>query len=70
MSTAGSCAPGSGGFPRCPGRAAGVDDVENRIGLPQVIEELVAETAPLVRIRHKAGNVNHVDRDEPVSVVT
>jgi hypothetical protein len=39
--------------------------MDDGIGLPQVVEELVPEATPLVRIRYKSGDIDDIHRDEP-----
>jgi len=43
--------------------------MDDGIRLAQVVEELIAETTPLVRIRDESGNVDQRDRDEPDTVM-
>ena len=57
------------GFPRCPFLATGIDDMENRVCLSQIVEELVAEAASLMRIGNETRDVDHVDRDKTVPLV-
>ena len=45
--------------------AAGIDDLEDRVRLPEVVEELVPKPPPLVRLGHEARHVDQPDGDEP-----
>ena len=40
------------------GTAAGIDHVEDRIRLPEIVEELVAQSLALVGIRHETGYID------------
>jgi hypothetical protein len=42
--------------------------MEDRIGLPEMIEELVTEPLALVRIRDESRYIDHVHRDKTVPV--
>ena len=51
-------------FPFLVDGAGGVNDVDQYVRLPQVVEELVAHALPLVRSRHQTSDVDHLHRDE------
>ena len=43
------------------GGARRVDDVDQRVGVAQIVQELVAQPIPLVRARDQAGHVEELD---------
>ncbi len=45
------------------GSSRDVDHMNQRIGMPQVVEELVAQSLALVGTRDEPGNVEQLDRD-------
>src|SRR5208337_131993 len=50
------------------GPTACVDDMEDSIGLPEVVEELVPETLALVCIRYEPGDIDEIDGDKPDTI--
>lgn len=59
---------GTHGIPFAVGPAAGIDDMEDRIRLPEVIEKLVAEALALVGVGNKPGDIDQVHGNEPAAV--
>ena len=49
------------GIPLAVRPAAGIDDMQDCIRLPEVVEELVAQPLAFVRIRHEPGNIDQID---------
>src|SRR5208337_1528737 len=50
--------------------ATRIDDVEDRVGLPEVVKELVAQTLAFVRIRYKPCDIDKIHRHEAGAVNT
>jgi len=49
--------------------AAGVDDVDEGVGLPQVVQELVAQPFAQMGVGDEAGHVQELDRHQPDPVL-